>query len=271
MMTSTFSTFPPPLPTPTPGPPSGPPSGKPLTSDQIAGIALGVIFFIVLIILLAFLLRRLIQRRRRKIAEMRQRVTPPGTTAAVAVGSPPSGGSSGGLTGQGEVRIVIRPAASSRDGQGGSTAWPMPPGHEGSQTYSFFVEESAQPTGETTPQDPGAWSVASEWGGSGSPSPGTAAVSRRHSGVPSSNVLGRGGASGSATPSREASRRNSGAVAGGSSLDAESSSAAAGSSVGAGFGTRLAPPPQGHAGTRGRGNGGGLGYTFGSLGIGRAV
>ena len=57
------------------------------------------------------------------------------------------------------MRIVIRPAPKRRTQS--SQLWPMPPGHRG-QTYSFFVEETT--TGETTPQDPGEWSIASERG-----------------------------------------------------------------------------------------------------------
>ncbi|KAK4452674.1 hypothetical protein QBC34DRAFT_398050 [Podospora aff. communis PSN243] len=63
------------------------------------------------------------------------------------------------LTGEGEVRIVIRPAPKRRTQS--SQLWPMPPGHRG-RTYSLFVEETT--TGQTTPQDPGEWSIASERG-----------------------------------------------------------------------------------------------------------
>ena len=263
-----------------------------MTSDQIAGIALGVIFFIFLLLLAAYLLRRLVQRRRRKLASLRQQITPPeghAMAGAVVNGGQQSSGSSGGLTGEGEVRIVIRPAPS-RDQR--SQAWPMPPGQEG-QTYSFFVEEnSGQPTAETTPADPRAWSIASEWGGSASPEAG---ASRRNSAVPSSNVLG------SRRESRDMSARNSGMAT--SSFFEGASTATwmtqgqrpSGSSQGW-FGTRLAPPPPTHAGVGrgggygegpapglGRGNGNGNGgengnvngggprYNYGSLGIERAV
>lgn len=89
-----------------------------------------------------------------------------GTNGSDSAGSGHSGHS--GLTGEGEVRIVIRPAPKRRTQS--SQLWPMPPGHRG-QTYSLFIEEgqttataTATATGETTPQDPGAWSIASERG-----------------------------------------------------------------------------------------------------------
>ncbi|KAL1878019.1 hypothetical protein VTK73DRAFT_8243 [Phialemonium thermophilum] len=159
-----------------PGPTQGTTTAA-LNSDQIAGVALGAILFLFFLIALAFLLRWAVRRRRSRQAELRQRLSPPGSALITALrsgGSPGglllTGGSNGetatsgaasasGLTGQGEVRIVIRPAPKRRTQSSG--LWPMPPGHRG-QTYSFFVEETT--TGETTPQDPGAWSIASERG-----------------------------------------------------------------------------------------------------------
>ncbi len=122
---------------------------------------LGAIAALFLIAVVLFALRWCVRRRRSRIAEMRQRLSdtsiPPGATAAVAAApgrNSPPGSAVSGLTGEGEVRIVIRPARSQR--------WPMPPGH-GGQTYSFFVEETT--TGETTPAaDPTTWSNASESG-----------------------------------------------------------------------------------------------------------
>ncbi|KAK0708549.1 hypothetical protein B0H67DRAFT_672743 [Lasiosphaeris hirsuta] len=182
-----------------------PPSGRPLTSDQLAGIIVGAIFgFFALAYFLAVLIRRALRRRRSLQAAQRQRLTPPSpdpegrrpppsTILPLRRGrtlrdGPPTGSSGGallsgglgtdgsdsavsghsGLTGEGEVRIVIRPAPTRRAQS--PRLWPMPPGHRG-QTYSLFVEEgqttataTATATGETTPQDPGAWSIASERG-----------------------------------------------------------------------------------------------------------
>ncbi|KAK5654644.1 hypothetical protein OQA88_6965 [Cercophora sp. LCS_1] len=162
-----------------------------LSTTQIIGIVIGALIGILVIVALAFCLRRLVQRRRAAQAQMRQQLTPPEIgpplpTAAIPRRGPSGGGgmaivpatlpatSSGNsgsdssasdpsnnsfLTGEGEVRIVIRPAPKRRTQS--SQLWPMPPGHRG-QTYSLFVEETT--TGETTPQDPGEWSIASEMG-----------------------------------------------------------------------------------------------------------
>ncbi|KAK0644029.1 hypothetical protein B0T16DRAFT_192122 [Cercophora newfieldiana] len=165
------------------------------TTTQIIGIAVGSFLGFLLLVLLAFGLRRVVRNRRSAQAQMRQQLPPPvmsgsggGTSFAAAVAprlSGPGGGRGGAgaaalatngstnsdnsaasaasnhsmLTGEGEVRIVIRPAPKRRTQS--SQLWPMPPGHRG-RTYSLFVEETT--TGETTPQDPGEWSIASEKG-----------------------------------------------------------------------------------------------------------
>ncbi|KXX75181.1 hypothetical protein MMYC01_209612 [Madurella mycetomatis] len=162
-----------------------------LSSGQIAGIVLGAIIGLFLLLLAAYLLRRLVQKRRAAQAQMRQQLsTPsnpnlggasdpaPGPIVPIGPGSSSNASSSpggnSGLTGEGEVRIVIRPAPRRRTQS--SQIWPMPPSQRGivqqgpgqgqdQGQYSLFVEETT--TGETTPQDPGAWSIASERGSLG--------------------------------------------------------------------------------------------------------
>ena len=205
---------PPTEPTETDGPngPVSPFPGSSLSSDQIAGIVLGGVFFLFLVIAAIFLLRRWSKRKQRKqLAKDHQEMASAasgivggaaatGAVAAVTTAGGRSGrtgstqdrptlgpsDSSSGPGGEGEVRIVIRPAPKRRTqssgllplggpsrfpsgasfesttlGQAGAGRgqWPRPPGYSG-QTYSFFIEES----GATTPQDPNQWSVASEYG-----------------------------------------------------------------------------------------------------------
>jgi hypothetical protein len=194
--------------------PNGPVSpfpGSALSSDQIAGIVLGGVIFLFLVIVAIFLIRRWAKnKKRRQLAKEHQEMASAasgiiGGGAAVAAGAMGTAGgrsgrtgsthdrptlgpsdSSSGPAGEGEVRIVIRPAPKRRTqssgllplggpsrfpsgtsfdsatlGQAGAGRgqWPRPPGYSG-QTYSFFIEES----GATTPQDPNQWSVASEYG-----------------------------------------------------------------------------------------------------------
>lgn len=176
-------------PSPTMMPMSAPATG--LTTTQIIGIAVGALVGIILIVALAFCLRRMVQRRRAAQAQMRQQLTPPSVdplpTAALPRRGPRGGGgalappilplpktSSGNsganssasdpnnssfLSGEGEVRIVIRPTPKRRTQS--SQLFPMPPNYRG-QSFNLYVDETT--TGETTPQDPGEWSIASEMG-----------------------------------------------------------------------------------------------------------
>lgn len=189
--------------------PSRPIPGSDLTADDIAGIALGIIFGLLFLILAGFLIHRLV-RKRRAVGLMQSHQEMSSSRSGSDSGSVPvaAAGATGSAStrnallrparadgsdssaatspGEGDVRIVIRPApkrrtqssgllpsgeASSRGGSalssiGGSPGrggtrshWPKPPGYSG-QTYSFFIEES----GTATPLDAGQWSVASEHG-----------------------------------------------------------------------------------------------------------
>ncbi|KAK4164578.1 hypothetical protein QBC43DRAFT_353128 [Cladorrhinum sp. PSN259] len=188
MLTPTSS----PTPTLVQPPPS---TSRSLSAGQIIGLVLGILFGIILLILAAFLFRRLVVRRRRIQAEMRQKLAPtphppppsggPAPAPIVPTG-PSSGGSSSagysGLTGEGEVRIVIRPAPKRRTQSSGvqpasqGFVWPMPPGYDGRVSgFPIFIEE-----GTTTGSDEERererrrgteereWSIVSE---RGSPSP----------------------------------------------------------------------------------------------------
>ncbi|KAK3316496.1 hypothetical protein B0H66DRAFT_296729 [Apodospora peruviana] len=145
---------------------------------EIAAIVIGTIIGVCGLIALAFLLRMCIKRRRRQRLLNRRMPHPSAASGAAGAGglrSNGSGGSGGsssgggdsGLTGEGEVRIVIRPAPSRGRRTMSSQAWPVPPGYErnGGQTgpFNMWVEETTT-TGETTPQDPHDWSIASERG-----------------------------------------------------------------------------------------------------------
>ncbi|KAK0615664.1 hypothetical protein B0T17DRAFT_510247 [Bombardia bombarda] len=84
---------------------------------KIASIVLGVIFGLVLLATVLYYLRRAMQRRRGLLACLHQRLEPaPGTPdTRNSMSSGPNGGGSGvssvsGLTGQGEVRVIVRPA-----------------------------------------------------------------------------------------------------------------------------------------------------------------
>ncbi|CAI4213439.1 unnamed protein product [Parascedosporium putredinis] len=205
---------------PSPTGPVRPVPGSNLTSDDIAGIALGIIFGLFFLILAGFLIYRLIKkkealdmsRQQQEMISSGSRSIPVGAAsilsnatenrlikpapAVMAAGALGSDGTSSTGPGEGDVRIVIRPAPKrrtqssglfapsgsgkgSRATSGASSAaaalaqgsrraqFPRPPGYNG-QTYSFFVEES----GSTSPQDPKAWSLASDDGsraGPGSP------------------------------------------------------------------------------------------------------
>ncbi|KAH8887571.1 hypothetical protein GQ53DRAFT_844084 [Thozetella sp. PMI_491] len=266
--------------TPTPTNTFVPPSALPtssLTADQIAGIVLGTIAGLLFILLAIFALRWCIRRRRSRIAEMRQQLStsnlPPGGMVGAAGRNSPPGSATSGLTGEGEVRIVIRPAR--------SQLWPMPPGH-GGQTYSFFVEETT--TGETTPGggggDPATWSNASESGSvriiprkpilsasgpgtrTGSSEGGARTASSGGRSVP--RTSGTGAPAGTAM--RDAAGNSLVSVGWGTSVGGRSSAS------GAGF-TNLSPPPPGNRngdnGSNGR-NGRWTQYP-GSWGIGKAM
>ncbi|KAK3381726.1 hypothetical protein B0H63DRAFT_511477 [Podospora didyma] len=263
-------------PTPVPGPGSGSPGVGGLSSNQIVGIVLGAIFGFLFLILLAFLLRKAIQRRRRAQAQMRQQLTPPEAASAAGLDTGGTGNSdtpsgNSGLTGQGEVRVVIRPAPKRRTQS--SQLWPMPPGRA-EQSYSLFVEETT--TGATTPQDPGAWSIASERG------------SVRDQNISNSNNGGNGSSSGG-RPSMGATGRDG--TMSYISVGWDTSLGGGRSDVGSypGPSTLLTPPPASHAGgfrgvrldeeddgsSIGSNNGtpilrGGSGYPMGSFGIGKA-
>ncbi|PKS10984.1 hypothetical protein jhhlp_002743 [Lomentospora prolificans] len=188
--------------------------GSNLTSDEIAGIALGIIFGLFFLILAGFLIYRLVKKKEAlDITRHHQEMVSSGSGSipvgaasilsngtqnrlirpapvAVAAGALGSDGTSSTGPGDGDVRIVIRPAPKRRtqssglfppSGQGSRAAsgsssagavaegsrraqFPRPPGYSG-QTYSFFVEES----GSTSPQDPTAWSLASDHGSRNDP------------------------------------------------------------------------------------------------------
>ncbi|KAK4186378.1 hypothetical protein QBC35DRAFT_271762 [Podospora australis] len=189
MTTTSSSSAPTTTPMLNPDAPSDPSS---LSPGQIAGLVLGIIFGLFFLILAAFFTRRLVIRRRSAQAQVRQKLTPPKVSGAAgpapapvvppgpgpAPNQPNSGGSGdsssgaySGLTGEGEVRIVIRPAPKRRTVSVSSQVWPMPPGYAGrSQSYPIFLEETT--TRGTSPQrdrdgDPGSWSIASEQGSLG--------------------------------------------------------------------------------------------------------
>ncbi|KAK4173837.1 hypothetical protein QBC36DRAFT_348432 [Triangularia setosa] len=126
---------PPTTPTTTPIPNPFTPPQPALTPAKIAGLVLGIVLALLLFIALAFLLRRLVIRRRQAQAKLRQQLHSPrpdlappsmsggngGAPAPVVPTGPSSNGSSNissgaysGLTGEGEVRIVIRPAPKRR-------------------------------------------------------------------------------------------------------------------------------------------------------------
>ncbi|KAK3994523.1 hypothetical protein QBC44DRAFT_41155 [Cladorrhinum sp. PSN332] len=177
-----------PMLTPTSGPtptllPPPPSTSRSLSPGQIIGLVLGLLFGLVLSIFAAIFLRRLVIRRRRIQAEMRQKLVPPQppssgpAPAPIVPTGPSSGGSSGGysgLTGEGEVRIVIRPAPKRRT-QSSQTqpqgfVWPMPPGYDGRVSgFPIFIEEGTT-TGSTEDRvtEEREWSIVSE---RGSPSP----------------------------------------------------------------------------------------------------
>ncbi|KAK0671986.1 hypothetical protein QBC41DRAFT_353886 [Cercophora samala] len=142
-------------PTPTANPNLPPPTQQPtLTPAQIAALVLGIIFSLLLFIALAFLLRRAVIKRRQAQAKIRQHLDPPlpplmsggggGNSSSSRPSAPapivPTGPSSSnnssnssaaysGLTGEGEVRIVIRPAPKRRTqssgvGGGGTSSIP---------------------------------------------------------------------------------------------------------------------------------------------------
>ncbi|KAK4216858.1 hypothetical protein QBC37DRAFT_452985 [Rhypophila decipiens] len=135
----------------------------------------------------------------------RGRPTTPSRDAVVVAGdgSPDSSGGSGsGLTGEGEVRIVIRPAPRNRR-TASSHIFPMPPGQPplsgGGYTYyggdgqnpnMFVVEETT--TRETTPENnPDQWSIVSDQGSRGTNEVPAAAASSS-GGRPSGFTTGTG-------------------------------------------------------------------------------
>ncbi len=225
--------------------------GPGLNSSQIAGIVLGGVSGLFLISLALFALRWCIRRRRSRLAELRQQISDPsmaaGATAAGARGlGSPDGSVKSALTGEGEVRIVIRPAR--------SQTWPMPPGHAG-QTYSLFIEETT--TGETSPAaDPETWSNASDSGSVmniprkpilSASGPGTTESRSRGSssgersafagGRPVPGTAGAGAAAGGTTTYRGPAEQSLVSVGWGTSVGGRSDFS------GAGVTTNLSPPP----------------------------
>ena len=260
--------------------------GPGLNSSQIAGIVLGGVSGLFLISLALFALRWCIRRRRSRLAELRQQISDPsmaaGATAAGARGlGSPNGSARSALTGEGEVRIVIRPAR--------SQTWPMPPGHAG-QTYSLFIEETT--TGETSPAaDPATWSNASDSGSVmniprkpilSASGPGTTeSRSRGSSSGPRSTftggrsvpgTAGTGAAAGGTTTYRGPTEQSLVSVGWGTSVGGRSDFS------GAGVNTNLSPPPAALSNDRTGSRGGARrwedpgswGYP-GSWGIGKAL
>jgi hypothetical protein len=166
----------------------------PLSTEQIAGVVVGVLIGILMLLLLAFFFVRFLKKREQKKLERghpEMAAGGVGAMAAAAVGArSASDGSRRAGNGYemssqggppGEVRIVIQQPPKRRTQSSGAfppqgveddgvipgesaagvsaNAWPRPPGYSG-RPYSFFVEES----GDTTPQDPQQWSNASEFG-----------------------------------------------------------------------------------------------------------
>lgn len=248
------------------------------TTTQIIGIAVGALLGLILLVLLAFGLRRVVRNRRSAQAQMRQQLSPPldgggrttfAAAAAPRLGGPRGGGGRGGtgglatngsassggsgasgpsnhsaLTGEGEVRIVIRPAPKRRTQS--SQLWPMPPGHRG-RTYSLFVEETT--TGETTPQDPGEWSIASERGSVRDGTPGRSNNSNTgNTTIYSTNDPGYTGVE---RASGSGGRPSTSIFSAG--WDRETSFGARSDASYPGLGTLLTPPPawHGHAAERG--------------------
>ncbi|KAK4230146.1 hypothetical protein QBC38DRAFT_410639 [Podospora fimiseda] len=174
MLTPTSS----PTPTLVSPPPSTPRS---LSRGQIIGLVLGILFGIILLILAAIFFRRLVIRRRRIQAQMRQKLVPPTTSAPAPVvpTGPSSGGSSeaySGLTGEGEVRVVIRPVPKRRT-QSSQAApapapqemiWPMPPGYDQRVSVSGFPIFIEEENSDEEMRGEREWSIVSE---RGSPSP----------------------------------------------------------------------------------------------------
>lgn len=94
---------------------------------------------------------------------------PPGPSGPPQ-GSPYSteSGSHSGLTGEGEVRIVIRPAPSRRRTASSELMWPIPPGRSGPD-ISLYMEQSTSRDASTSPENPDDWSIASDQGSRNSP------------------------------------------------------------------------------------------------------
>ncbi|KAI7929373.1 hypothetical protein M9X92_001261 [Pyricularia oryzae] len=122
--------------------------------------------------------------RRSTEASQRQQLSP--ECALVPFNSPATSHSTPGSAGQ--VRIVIRPAPPSSISARGDS-WPIPPGHEGQPT--LFLDNNGNTPVRTTPTR---WSITSDFGDM----PGSGGIARnsgplpslRHSGVPSSGVMG---------------------------------------------------------------------------------
>ncbi|KAK4643242.1 hypothetical protein QC761_403380 [Podospora bellae-mahoneyi] len=172
-------------PTPTAGPNTPlTPQQPTLTPAQIAALVLGIILALLLFIALAFILRRLVIKRRQAQAKIRQHLSPsppplmsgggPSAPAPTVPTGPSSNSSYSGLAGEGEVRIVIRPAPKRRTqssgiGYGQGMVWPLPPGRlsaqsgEGGGEYSIFVDSPSERGREKERE----WSIASERGSLG--------------------------------------------------------------------------------------------------------
>ncbi|KLU81983.1 hypothetical protein MAPG_01063 [Magnaporthiopsis poae ATCC 64411] len=205
--------------------------GSTLSSDQIAGIVLGLIFFIFLLIIISLLLRRRIIQKRQSEAQ----TGPEG--AATAPSSSPTAASDSTPGDANQVRIVIRP--------------PPPPGHDLGPT--LFPDDNDNGRRSSSLR---AWSITSDFGGTTG-----AAAAVRHSGVPSSDVMGRYGDDG-------VEHGNDMTAAGGDGHDAAdgrgngSGNVSGAESGGSGAPrTRLSPPPARS----------GPSYDVESTGIGRAI
>ncbi|KAL8381621.1 hypothetical protein RB595_005755 [Gaeumannomyces hyphopodioides] len=254
------------LPSPTSGPPHGSAvPGSILSSDQIAGIVLGLIFFIFLLIIASLLLRRVIQKRRAAQAERRHGLGLDLATTAPS-GSPAASNSTPGDANQ--VRIVIRPPP--RDAAGAPAdqpRWPTPPpGHDWGPT--LFLDNDGNTHGRSSPAAPPdsrRWSITSDFGGTpglGPPEPaataGAGAV--RYSGVPSSGVMGRFSVADGSSVEHDGPVRGVEHTTGGRRDGSGNASGAESGSSGAPR-TRLSPPPARSA----------PGYNLESIGIGRAI
>lgn len=181
-MRSTSTTTVPPL-TETLLPPTERIARPSLSAGVIAGIAVGATFVLTALILLFLCIRRQRSKRRRHLqlneddrhmtsviaaTAMMNQPTSASLTYDGPCQTPQTEGSSGKSSEEEQVRVVIQPVLKKRSMSSVLSAlpkvWPRPPGYTG-KAYSF----SAGGSGETTPREPVAWSVESEYGSSGNP------------------------------------------------------------------------------------------------------